>query len=49
MHVDNYEYEFDVNENGEILLWFKMNGELHSIGITEKDVRSFGHIFEMHN
>lgn len=49
MHIDNFEYEMDINEKGELLLWFKMNGELHSIGVTEKDAKAFVNLFGMHN
>ncbi|HDR4695239.1 MULTISPECIES: hypothetical protein [Bacillus cereus group] len=49
MYVDNFEYELNVNENGEILLWFKIKGERHSIGLTERDAKAFVHLFKMHN
>ncbi|WP_176552175.1 hypothetical protein [Bacillus cereus] len=47
MYVDNFEYELNVN--GEILLWFKINEELHSIGLTERDAKAFVHLFKMNN
>lgn len=46
-HIENFMYEMRVNEEGEIPLLIKANGIEHSFGITERDVRSFTHIFQM--
>lgn len=47
-HIEEFLYEVNVNEKGEIPCLIKANGIEHSFGITEKDVRSFAHIFQMH-
>lgn len=46
-HIDNFMYEMNVNEKGEIPCLIKANGIEHSIGITERDAKSFVHIFQM--
>ena len=46
-HIDNFMYEMNVNEKGEIPCLIKANGIEHSLGITERDVKSFSHIFQM--
>lgn len=46
-HIEDFMYEMNVNENGEIPVLIKANGIEHSFGITERDVKSFGHIFKM--
>lgn len=48
MRIEDFEYEIDVNERGEILLHFKVDGKEHSLAVTEKDARAFKHIFELH-
>lgn len=47
-HIDEYLYELNVNEKGEIPCLIKVNGVEHSFGITEKDAKAFVHLFEMH-
>jgi restriction endonuclease S subunit len=47
-HIEEFLYEFNVNENGEIPCLIKANGVEHSFGITEKDARGFLHLFQMH-
>ncbi|BDH60118.1 hypothetical protein MTP04_02480 [Lysinibacillus sp. PLM2] len=47
-HIEEFLYEFNVNEKGEIPCLINANGIEHSFGITEKDARSFLHLFEMH-
>lgn len=46
-HIESYMYEMNVNEEGEIPCLIKVNGIEHSIGITERDAKSFVHIFQM--
>lgn len=46
-HIDNFMYEMNVNEKGEIPCLIKANGIEHSIGITERDAKSFVRIFQM--
>jgi hypothetical protein len=42
-------YELEVNENDEIILLFKIEGIEHTLGITERDLRAFTHLFKMYN
>lgn len=46
-HIDDFMYELHPNEKGEIPIVIKVYGVEHSLGITEKDARSFNHIFQM--
>jgi hypothetical protein len=47
-HIEDFLYEINVNEKGEIPCLIKANGIEHSFGITQKDASSFAHIFQMH-
>lgn len=47
-HIDDFMYEFNLNEKGEILCLIKANGIEHTFGITEKDARGFLHLFHMY-
>jgi len=47
-HIDDFMYELHPNAKGEIPVLIKVHGVEHSLGITEKDARSFNHIFQMH-
>lgn len=46
-HIDNFMYDMNVNEEGEISFLIKANGVEHSLGITERDAKSFVRIFQM--
>lgn len=46
-HINDFMYELHPNEKGEIPILIKVHGVKHSLGITEKDARSFNHIFQM--
>lgn len=46
-YIDDFMYELTPNEKGEIPVLVKVHGINHTLGITEKDVRSFNHIFQM--
>lgn len=48
VHIDDWMYELKVNEKNEIPVLVKVNGINHTLGITEKDARSFNHLFKMH-
>lgn len=41
MHIENFLYEFNVNENGEISCLIKVNGVKHSFDIDEKSAKPF--------
>lgn len=47
-HIDNFLYEMDVNDKGEIPCLIKIHGIEHTLGITERDAKSFVHLFHMH-
>lgn len=44
-HIDNFLYEMDTNENGEIPCLIEINGVEHSFEITERDVKNLSYIF----
>ncbi|MGX5609556.1 hypothetical protein ACWKTZ_24600 [Bacillus cereus] len=46
-HIEEFLYELNVNDKGEILCLIKANGIEHTFGITEKDAKAFLHIFQM--
>jgi hypothetical protein len=46
-HIDNFQYEFEVRDSGEIICQINVHGIEHTFGITEKDSKSFAHIFQM--
>lgn len=46
-HIDEFLYEFSVNEKGEIPCLIKVHGIEHSFGITKKDASRFLHLFQM--
>lgn len=46
VHVDNFMYGFEPNENNEIICEIEIHGVPHTIGITEKDARRFNRIFQ---
>lgn len=47
-HIEEFLYEFNINDKGEIPCLIKANGIEHTFGITEKDAKSFLHLFQMH-
>lgn len=46
-HINEFMYELRPNEKDEIPILIKVHGVEHILGITEKDARSFNHIFQM--
>lgn len=46
-YIDDFMYELIPDRKGEIPVLIKVHGIEHTLGITEKDARSFNHIFEM--
>ncbi|MCM3573303.1 hypothetical protein M3172_08855 [Mesobacillus subterraneus] len=48
-YIDNFLYEYNVNEKGEIPFLIKVHGVEHTLGITEKDAKAFIHLFKMYN
>ncbi|MDA1674701.1 hypothetical protein [Bacillus cereus group sp. TH152-1LC] len=46
-HIEEFFYELNVNDKGEIPCLIKANGIEHTFGITEKDAKAFLHIFQM--
>ncbi|PGT89799.1 hypothetical protein COD17_08600 [Bacillus thuringiensis] len=47
MRIEDFEYEIGVNESGEIVLHFKVDGKPHTLGVTERDAKAFAHIFQL--
>ncbi|MCU7666808.1 hypothetical protein [Bacillus thuringiensis] len=46
-HIEEFLYEFNINDKGEIPCVIQVNGIEHTFGITEKDAKSFLHLFQM--
>jgi hypothetical protein len=45
-HINDFLYEINVDDKGEIPILVKVHGIEHSLGITEKDARAFAHLFK---
>lgn len=46
-YIDEFLYELNINDKGEIPCLIKVHGTDHSFGITERDAKSFIHLFKM--
>ncbi|GAK05210.1 hypothetical protein JCM19037_3689 [Geomicrobium sp. JCM 19037] len=47
IYIDNFLFDWEINDDGEILLRFQIEGVEHSLGITERDASRFLHLFQM--